>query len=110
MTVLGVAVGGALGALLRWWASRFNDDWPRGTFAANMFGCAALGLLVGSGAEGQLGTTLGVGLLGGLTTFSTFAAEVVSPALPRWAYLTATVTIGAALAAVGLFLGGFIGP
>lgn len=106
MTVVAVAVGGAAGALLRWWLSRLNGDWPRGTFAANMVGCLALGVLVGSGATGAGATGLGVGVLGGLTTFSTFAVEVATPPGRHWRYLAATVFCGAALAALGLWLGG----
>lgn len=104
MTVLAVALGGAVGALARWGLSRANTDWPRGTFAANMLGCLALGAVVGSGLDGLLGAALGTGLLGGLTTFSTFAVEVTDHSRPRWGYLAGTVAGGVVMAALGLAL------
>lgn len=82
-----VALGGAVGASLRHllggvtkslWGSAF----PYGTFAANVFGGFLMGLLVGwmahkvSGGE-NLRLFLGVGLLGGFTTFSAFSLEAV---------------------------------
>lgn len=77
-----VAIGAALGALLRWRAGLWlNAAWagfPLGTLAVNCVG----GLLVGASiavfdeCNAELARLLLVtGLLGGLTTFSAFSAE-----------------------------------
>ena len=60
----------------------FGPGYPYGTFAANVLGGFLMGLLVGwmalrvSGGE-NLRLFLGVGLLGGFTTFSAFSLEAV---------------------------------
>ena len=110
MTALAIAVGGGLGAVLRWWLSRFNGPWPRGTFVANMIGCLALVLVLAADPAGvllapqPLPAGIATGVLGGLTTFSTFAVEAVSPRRVRLGYVVATVLCGLALAWVGAHL------
>tara|TARA_R110002020_G_scaffold70632_8_gene183261 strand:+ start:1146 stop:1532 length:387 start_codon:yes stop_codon:yes gene_type:complete len=81
-----VALGGAIGASGRYGLSafslrQFGPGFPVGTLAANIIGSAAMGLLVGwlafRGAENAQSVRLflGVGLLGGFTTFSAFSLE-----------------------------------
>ena len=76
MKVLGVAVGGALGAVLRWWLGElFPDDsgFPWTTFAINVSGAGALAALPAIAAVRRrpvLVAALGPGLLGGYTTLS----------------------------------------
>ncbi|HZY15090.1 MAG TPA: fluoride efflux transporter CrcB [Ramlibacter sp.] len=86
-SILAVCAGASLGALLRWvLASRFNPVLPAlplGTLAANLVGGYLIGLVLGWLAQHpqvppQLRLFLITGLLGGLTTFSTFSAEVVA--------------------------------
>ncbi|MEM1195841.1 MAG: fluoride efflux transporter CrcB [Pseudomonadota bacterium] len=85
-----VAAGGAVGAVGRYQLGRAVTHWagpntgfPWGTLAANLLGSLAMGLLVGwlarHGGAGQenLRLLLGVGLLGGFTTFSAFSLEMV---------------------------------
>lgn len=82
-----VAVGGAIGSLLRYWLTKLAVAIPGGsthfgTLAANILGCLAMGMLVGAIAAGghvadRHHLALRVGLLGGLTTFSAFAIETV---------------------------------
>ncbi len=69
---------------------------------ANLIGCFGLGLLLAVAPAEPARTGLGVGLFGGLTTFSTFAVETLdaSPAVRR-RYVAASVVGGTAL-----FLGG----
>lgn len=114
MTVLGVALLGALGAVLRHlvghWAAR-RGGWPRGTALVNVSGSLLAGLLVGAGLDQPLLAVLVAGLCGGLTTFSTWAVEVVElaekPAV-GWALIYGTGTAaGCVLAAlVGLAIAG----
>lgn len=100
-----VGVGAALGAWLRWWLGlRLNavlPNLPLGTLAANLLG----GLLVGAAVAvfqrypslpPELRLLAITGFLGGLTTFSTFSAEVVH-LLARGEYLWATGSAAAHL-------------
>ncbi len=88
LTFLAVAGGGAIGASLRHAmqiaAGRaFGPSFPYGTFAINVAGCFAMGLLVSwfasrDASPGELRAFLAVGLLGGFTTFSAFALDAVT--------------------------------
>ena len=85
--------GGAVGAALRYQLGRLaghltpGATWPWGTFAANLIGGFAMGLLAGwlareGGAAARVGgeslrLLLGVGLLGGFTTFSAFSLDAM---------------------------------
>lgn len=86
MTVLGIAVAGALGAPLRyavdaWVQERLARVFPWGTFLVNVSGSALLGLLTGLGLYHAFPhvpkVMLGTGFCGAYTTFSTFAFETV---------------------------------
>ncbi len=81
-----VALGGAAGAMARYalgvQALRvWGTAWPYGTFLANILGGLLMGVLVGylahrGGADQErLRVLLGVGVLGGFTTFSAFSLE-----------------------------------
>lgn len=77
-----VAAGGAAGAVARYGlgvqASRaFGPAWPYGTLIANVLGGLLMGLLAGSiwGGQERMRLLLGVGMLGGFTTFSAFSLE-----------------------------------
>jgi CrcB protein len=83
--VILVMSGGAIGAALRYGLSRALPvnvgGWPWPTFAANLLGGLAMGLLAawlvrGNGAAEPLRLFLGVGVLGGFTTFSAFSLEM----------------------------------
>ncbi|MCW2701540.1 MAG: crcB2 [Blastococcus sp.] len=83
------ALGGALGALLRWAVAEALPvsavGWPWATLLVNLSGCFLLGMLsaflAGRSPEPSWARPfLGVGVLGGYTTYSTFAVEVVSRA------------------------------
>ncbi len=78
VTVLLVALAGAGGVLLRYWISSgfHGDALPWATMAINIGGSFLLGMLVvAHWASPQARTALGVGLLGGFTTFSTFSVQ-----------------------------------
>lgn len=105
---LAVAVGGALGSLARYTLmlvfSLGGATWlPVATLTANVVGCLAIGavtqwvLQTESLGQSWWVTGVRVGLLGGLTTFSSFAMEV--------ARLWQTDRGGLSLVLVGLHLG-----
>ncbi|WP_173196563.1 CrcB family protein [Parvularcula mediterranea] len=78
-TILAVAAGGALGASLRYGFVTFGLGGAWGILALNVAGSFLLGLVVASG-EGRsdvLTAFLGAGLLGGLTTYSTYSYDII---------------------------------
>ena len=116
-TTLAVASGGALGALARYGLSlgmpHRSGEFPWATFVTNVAGCAMIGVLMVVLTEAATRPHplarpfLGVGVLGGFTTFSTYAVEVqqlLETGHP-WvaaAYLTGTVTGALAAVQVGI--------
>jgi CrcB protein len=95
VTVLGVVVAGACGAVLRYLVDhavqrRSGSDFPLGTLVINVTGSLALGVLAGSAAHHGVSaawlTVAGTGLIGAYTTFSTFTFDSVRLAeADRWA-------------------------
>ncbi len=85
--LVAVAMGGALGALGRYFVVSqvghwFGSGFPLGTLTVNIVGSFAMGLLIESMAlvwstSLEMRGFLAVGLLGAFTTFSTFSMEVV---------------------------------
>ena len=81
MVYLAVALGGALGAVLRWWlGDAFPDGagFPWTTFAINLSGSLLLAVLPRFGAVRRhraLAAGLGPGLLGGYTTLSAYSEQ-----------------------------------
>jgi CrcB protein len=99
--ILAVGGGAAVGAWLRWWLGMLLNPvfptLPLGTLAANLVG----GLLIGFAMEflirhavllPEARLLITTGFLGGLTTFSTFSAEVVTLLL-RKEYLWGSIAI-----------------
>jgi fluoride exporter len=111
-----VMIGGAIGAAARFHlggvaARAFGPAFPAGTLIANVSGGLAMGLLAATLARTGDGETwrllLGVGVLGGFTTFSAFSLETVAmiergEALLAFGYVAASVL--GALGALGLGL------
>lgn len=100
-TLAAVALGGALGACARYGlTSAFGappgeqEGFPYGVFGVNAVGCALIGVLMVLLTERPgpvrpwLRPLLGVGLLGGFTSFSVYAADTVG-LLEEAAYATA---------------------
>ena len=114
MTTLAVGIGGLLGVLSRWGISRLtlhSEALLWSTVGINIAGSFLLGLLVAEDWFGRdLREGLGVGFLGGFTTFSTFSVQVVlevegGSAGTAIAYVLISVLGGIAAAAAGYALG-----
>lgn len=114
--VAAVALGGGLGAPVRHGLARFaevgSDGFPWGTFAVNVTGSFALGVVLALVVERfpptrYLRPFVATGFLGSYTTYSTFAVETHllvdggNPALAV-AYAAASLTAGLAAAWAGL--------
>lgn len=113
-----VAAGGALGAVARYGVGvqamrLWGTGWPFGTFIANVVGGFLMGTLAGflahrGGADQErLRLLLGVGVLGGFTTFSAFSLEAALMIERRtygqaFAYATASVLLSISALFVGL--------
>lgn len=116
--ILLVMSGGAVGALARYQLGRLAGHmmptalWPWGTFAANILGSFAMGLLAGwlarfhtsSGEPFRL--LLAVGVLGGFTTFSSFSLETVLMMERGQLGLAAGYALFSVIGAVGALVGG----
>ena len=100
--MLSVALGGAVGAVGRYWISTqvghlMGTAFPWGTLAVNILGCAIMGALVQLMAfvwspPEELRALLTVGMMGALTTFSAFSIEIVLM-MERGHWLTAALYI-----------------
>jgi CrcB protein len=111
LVVIAVAIASSVGGLARYGLSSVvhGDELPWATMAINVAGSFLLGALVVLPADwisDQTRTALGVGLLGGFTTFSTFSVqafldlEAGEPARAAL-YVTASVVLGIGAAAAG---------
>jgi CrcB protein len=115
-SVLSIAAGASIGALLRWaLAVRFNPvspSLPLGTLGANLLGGYLIGMAIAYFATRpdmppEVRLFIITGFLGGLTTFSTFSAEVVTQ-MQHGQWLAALATAAAhmlgsfALTALGI--------
>ena len=107
MQLILVMIGGALGSGARYLTSRamlagFGPHLPYGTLTVNLVGGLLMGLLVGTlartGGSEDWRLFVGVGLLGGFTTFSAFSLDMVT-----------MVERGSALLAIGYALVSVVG-
>lgn len=114
--LLAVALGGALGASGRHLMSRLmvhllGTSFPWGTLLVNVLGSFLMGVLIEAAAlrldlSNEMRAFIFVGILGGFTTFSSFALDAVTlyergALLPSFLYIMGSVT----LAIGGLFAG-----
>jgi CrcB protein len=112
-----VGLGGAAGAMARYLVGMstlraFGSGWPYGTFTVNLAGGLAMGLLAGflahrGGADQEKWRLfLGVGVLGGFTTFSAFSLETALMIERREFGQAAVYVSGSVVIAItALFLG-----
>ncbi len=119
MHALLVAVGGAIGSVLRYyvgqWALRLaGPTFPWGTLTVNVVGCFVIGVFTEMiirrfGASPELRLLLVTGLLGGFTTFSAFSLDAISlfergAAASGAVYIIASVGLSIAAVIAGLTL------
>jgi len=117
MNSLIVMLGGALGALGRYQFGRMathvmGTGWPWGTIGVNIIGGFLMGTLVGwlarNGSAGgeHIRLLIGVGMLGGFTTFSSFSLEVMLMIeRGQWGSAAAYALLSILLSVGGLFAG-----
>jgi CrcB protein len=115
-SVLGViALGGGLGALARWGIARAMPTepgaFPWHTFVVNVAGCVLIGVLMVLVTEVRTAHRLvrpflGVGVLGGFTTFSTYALEIHDRLRPGTAGVAMLYLFGTLLAAMACVAAG----
>jgi CrcB protein len=118
--IVGVALGGALGASARYGLDRLIERrsfavFPWSTFAINISGCFTIGLVAAALVDRHhlpawLRVGLVVGVIGGYTTFSTFAQEALDLVDARQlaiasAYVVASVALGVAAVYAGTLVG-----
>jgi len=86
-SIVAISLGGSLGSLLRWWlGTMLNAHFPTlppGTLSANLVGGYIIGLAIAffatfSAVAPEWRLFVITGFCGGLTTFSTFSAEIVA--------------------------------
>lgn len=118
-TILLVAIGGAIGSVLRYLTSVFVQKYyahvfPLATLFTNIIGCFLIGIFVGWLSKNQMDDSnlkwlLVTGFCGGYTTFSAFGLENVTllqSGNSGWAflYIAASVIVGLAAVYVGLLV------
>ncbi|WP_213451686.1 fluoride efflux transporter CrcB [Rhizomonospora bruguierae] len=110
MSFLYVALGAAVGAPLRYLLdravqARHDSLFPWGTFAVNVTGSLILGVLIGGATAGvvpgALGTLLGTGFCGALTTYSTFGYETVRLVEEKAAFYAVANAVASVAAGLG---------
>ena len=112
MNLLLIAIGGAFGSVARYLLSAFvlrvtGSLFPIGTFVVNLVGCVVFGAIAGAAEQRvplspDLRLLLLVGVLGGFTTFSSYAFESFS-------LLRDGQWVAAAINMVGQVLAGLVG-
>lgn len=123
--VLYIAMGGAIGSVLRYYlaifttsylAERFTEyNFPYGTLLVNILGSLLIGIIAGlffeHDPENNLKLFLIIGILGGFTTFSSFSLETITlflegDILIGFLYIILSVMLGLIACLLGLYISG----
>jgi len=117
MNSLLVMFGGAIGALGRYQFGRlamhlWGTGWPWGTFGVNIIGGFLMGTLAGvlarfgSSGHEQIRLLIGVGMMGGFTTFSSFSLEtILMIERGEWSSAALYAVLSVVLSVAALFAG-----
>lgn len=117
ISILYVMSGGAIGAAMRYGLSRAisvsGGGWPWSTFIANMLGGLLMGILAawlvrGNGAAEPMRLFLGVGVLGGFTTFSAFSLEMAQMVQRGQGMMAAAYAAASVILALGAVFAGMM--
>ncbi len=118
-TILYIAIGGAVGSVLRFLTTLlvskyWSNNFPLATFIVNIIGCFLIGLFVGYLTKNQLEDSnlkwlLVTGLCGGFTTFSAFGMENYTlfqnnNSILAFGYIALSIIIGLFAVWFGLFV------
>ncbi len=114
-TVIWVALGGAIGAVTRYWTDAAitrlaGSGFPWGTLTINILGSAIIGIWFAMTPPDRATTAshlfFSVGVLGGFTTFSAFSVQTLLLAQSgEWARAGAYIAASVALCLIGVWIG-----
>jgi CrcB protein len=117
-TYLWVALGGAIGTVVRYWldgvvSNRFGQTFPLGILLINATGSLIIGLIFGLfGVEGRwmirppVYTFLTIGICGGYTTFSSFSLGVLKLVRQQqWFYAGSYIVLSVISCLIAVWLG-----
>jgi CrcB protein len=118
--IVGVALGGALGASARYCLDQLIEQrsfsiFPWATFTINITGCFLIGVISASLVDRHhlpawIRIGLVIGVIGGYTTFSTFAQEALSLFEARDAAVALAYAIGSVVVGIAaVYAGGLLG-
>lgn len=118
-TILAVAIGGALGTVLRYLtnmgiSANTNAAFPWGILTINVVGCFIMGGVMASflnfwNPSSEIKAFLTIGVLGGFTTFSAFSADVLNLSTQgQHATMIAYVLASTLLSIAAVFAGYFM--
>jgi CrcB protein len=117
-----VALGGAVGAVARYWVSGMvyrltGPGFPWGTLVVNLVGCFLIGVVIvvleSTIQSGAIRAAVAIGFLGAFTTFSTFSYETLALLqdgdwLRAGAYVAGSVMVGLLAVAAGFGAAGLL--
>ena len=109
MVIVYLTIACGLGALVRYFFSRYNKDFimPLGTLIVNLLGCFLIGLCYNHVESKEVYLILATGFCGGLTTFSTLNDELqrlINDKKAFYSYLLLTYLLGFLAIFLGILL------